>query len=123
MSTLLLEILKCLFQEKPDPLIDHIEAKKTIVHLDNLLKLFTKCLVSDCCAAIDPSNVQVTNIGADIVITYTSNNHHSGKWHSGPSVGEGHSKVRSLNLQLATASLVCGLHVTQVVFFVFLDDI
>lgn len=84
------------------------------MYLDNLLSLFTKCLQPDCFAAIDPSNIIVNNVGADIVIKYTCNNHHTGKWCGSPAVGEGRSEVKSLNLLLGTASLICGLHISQV---------
>ena len=93
----------------------HIEAKKAVVYIDKLLLLFDKCKRPDCDAAIDPDNRKVIDtIGAPLTVKYVCNNHHTGEWHSSPFLGEGRSRVGVLNVLLATRSLVCGLHITQV---------
>ena len=72
------------------------------------------CQVPGCGSAIDPANMDVQEHGAVIVVKYTCNKHHSGDWCSSPYVGKGKAKVGVLNVVLATFSLACGLHISQV---------
>ena len=82
--------------------------------LSCLFQLFAVCPEPGCGGAIDPTNRDVREEGAVITIKYTCNNHHSGVWHSSPAVGQGKSNVWVLNALLATLSLTCGLHISQV---------
>ena len=79
-----------------------------------LLQLFAMCQVAGCGNAVDPDNIVVTEHGAVIVVQYTCNGSHTRKWCSSPTVGQGKSKVWVLNTVLATYSLTCGLHISQV---------
>ena len=97
-----------------DPISAHVEAPKAIVFLSSLMSLFSVCHVAGCSGLIDPANRSVTQHGAAIVVQYTCNNHHSGKWCSSPTVGQGNSKVYVINSVLASYSLTCGLHISQV---------
>ena len=82
--------------------------------MSSLLQLFSVCHTPGCSSSVDPSNREIKEHGAAIVVKYTCNNHHSGEWSSSPTVGLGKSKVWTLNVLLATYSLVCGLHISQV---------
>ena len=101
-------------QNLVDPVSKHLDAPKAIVFMSCLLQLFSMCQVSGCASAIDPENIDVLQHGAVVVIRYTCNMHHSGEWCSSPALGEGKKKVWVLNALLATFSLTCGLHISQV---------
>ena len=92
----------------------HLQAPKAIVFISSLLQLFSTCQVYGCQSAVDPANIEVRDIGAVIVIKYTCNENHSGEWCSSPFIGEGKNRVGVLNVLLATYSLTCGLHISQV---------
>ena len=100
-----------------DEMRGHLEAPKAVVFLSNLLALFTICRTPGCHNLIDPSNVNVVEVGAAITVKYTCNASHSGEWHSSPYVGVGRSKVGVINILLSTYSLTCGLNITQVCKF------
>ena len=108
LTTLILQDVPC------DPISAHVEAPKAIVFLSSLMSLFSVCQVVGCNGLIDPANRSVTQHGAAIVVQYTCNNHHSGRWCSSPTVGQGNSKVYVINSVLASYSLTCGLHISQV---------
>ena len=91
-----------------------MRAPKAIVFLSCLLQLFTRCQVPGCSSTVDPANIDVQEHGAVIVVKYVCNEHHTGEWSSSPFIGEGRSKVGVLNIILATFSLTCGLHISQV---------
>ena len=97
-----------------DLLSSYLDASKAIVFMSCLLQLLSVCPLPGCGSAIDPENREVKEHGAVIVIHYTCNSHHSGHWCSSPSVGEGKKKVWVLNTVLASYSLTCGLHISQV---------
>ena len=97
-----------------DLLSSYLDASKAIVFMSCLLQLLSVCPLAGCGSAIDPDNREVKEHGAVIVIHYTCNSHHSGQWCSSPSVGEGKKKVWVLNTVLASYSLTCGLHISQV---------
>ena len=78
------------------------------------MELFQTCPRIDCQAAIDAANVEWIEKGAWLRVKYTCNNSHSGSWDNSPVVGQGKSKIGILNILLATYTLLCGLHVSQV---------
>ena len=92
----------------------NLEAPKAIVFISCLLSLFRVCSVPSCHSAIDAENVHVHDVGAVVTVKWSCNANHCGEWHSSPYVGTGRSKVGVLNIMLATYSLTCGLHITQV---------
>ena len=79
-----------------------------------LLQLFSLCQVVECGAAIDPENIDVKQHGAAVVVRYTCNKHHAREWCSSPVMGKGKGKIWVINALLATYSLTCGLHISQV---------
>ena len=97
-----------------DPVSKLMDAPKAIVFMSCLMQLFSMCQVSECGSAIDPENIKVVQHGAVVVVRYTCNKHHTGEWCSSPALGEGKNKVWVLNALLATYSLTCGLHISQV---------
>ena len=101
-------------EELKDPLSAQLEDQKAIVFLSTLLQLFTVCHLSGCSSAVDPSNIEVIQHGAAIVVKYTCNQHHTQKWCSSPTIGEGRRTVYVINALLASYCLTCGLHISQV---------
>ena len=63
--------------------------------------------------------MKVARHGAMIRIHMLCNNSHSETWDSSPSVGTGPSAVAEININLASYTLLTGLHIKQVWFLVY----
>ena len=101
----------------PDIMTAHIESSKAIVFITCLLQLFKKCPDEACNSIIDPSNIEITNVGAVTFVKYECNEGHCGKWASSPFIGKSKERVGIINLLLSSFILTCGLHISQACHF------
>jgi hypothetical protein len=109
-SIILLSLQESLsLEETPEAL------KRVIVEKELLLDLFTVCNVTGCGCVTDRDDVQMSTVGAAVIITVTCTNSHTFKWSSSPKVGDVPRKQMFLiNILLASYALVCGLDIGQV---------
>ena len=94
-----------------------ITAKKAIVFLPELLKLFQICREPNCGSFVDEANINMKTVGAWIRVEYCCNNHHFGTWDNSPLIGSGKEAVSVLNILIACYCLTCGLHIQQILEF------
>ena len=94
---------------------DKSREPKVIVYMNLLLQLFSVCRVESCGAAVDPANIETYERGACLVVSGVCNQNHTFKWSSSPMRGTGHSARPEINILLTVYTLVCGMHVDQVI--------
>ena len=88
--------------------------KRVIVEKELLLDLFTVCNHPGCGCTIDRDDVQMSTVGAAIIITVTCDNSHNFKWRSSAKVGDGKKRMFLINILLASYVVLCGLNIAQV---------
>ena len=81
---------------------------------DLLLGLFRICNHDGCGCIVDSDDVNVTTVGAALIITATCANSHAFKWCSSPKIGQGKRQMFVVNIVIACYVLLCGLNIDRV---------